>query len=149
MSTNDFLFVRLYFLMLGSAKHSEGRSTAMAEPLWGDEDDLHTVQGEPTSQRRTAAAAAKPSGGVASFASRMDTMSVLYLLMVVTCLVQMSRTREAELKEEVESLRQETKELQYNICLLEEDNQTCREHIQHLQGKTLRLSVAFVAFIWV
>lgn len=54
------------------------------------------------------------------------------------CLVQLSRTGEAELKEEVESLRQETKELQYNICLLEEDNQTCREQIQHLQGETFR-----------
>lgn len=54
------------------------------------------------------------------------------------CLVQLSRAREAELKEEVELFKQETKELQYNICLLEEDNQTCREQIQHLQGKTLR-----------
>lgn len=53
------------------------------------------------------------------------------------CPVQLSRAREAELRDEVLSLRQEKKELQYNIGLLEEDNQMLREEIQHLRGKTL------------
>lgn len=53
------------------------------------------------------------------------------------CPVQLSRAREAELRDEVLSLRQEKKELQYNIGLLEEDNQTLREEIQQLRGKTL------------
>ncbi len=52
------------------------------------------------------------------------------------CPVQLSRAREAELREEEVSLRQENKELQYNICLLEEDNQMLREEILHLRGKT-------------
>ncbi|XP_044068828.1 TRAF3-interacting JNK-activating modulator [Siniperca chuatsi] len=47
--------------------------------------------------------------------------------------VELSRAREAELREEVVSLRQEKKELQYNICLLEEDNQMLREEIQNLR----------------
>lgn len=54
------------------------------------------------------------------------------------CPVQLSRAREAELREEVVSLRQEKKELLYNIQLLEEDNHTLREEIQQLRGKTLR-----------
>lgn len=52
------------------------------------------------------------------------------------CSVQLSRARETELKGEVESLRQQRQELQYNIHLLEEDNQTLREEIQQLRGKT-------------
>ena len=52
------------------------------------------------------------------------------------CLVQLCRAREVELQEEVASLRQEKQELQYNICLLEKDNQTLREEIQNLRGKT-------------
>ena len=56
----------------------------------------------------------------------------------VCVLQQLSRAGEAELREEVVSLTQEKKELQYNICLLEEDNQMLREEIQHLRGKTLR-----------
>ncbi|XP_070766540.1 TRAF3-interacting JNK-activating modulator [Enoplosus armatus] len=47
--------------------------------------------------------------------------------------VELSRAREAERREEVVSLRQEMKEQQYNICLLEEDNQMLREEIQHLR----------------
>ena len=50
------------------------------------------------------------------------------------CLVQLSRTREAELEKEVRSLRHEKKELHYNIGLLEEENQVLREEIQHLRG---------------
>jgi len=42
------------------------------------------------------------------------------------------------MREEVVSLRQEKKALQYNMCLLEEDNQILREEIQHLRGKILR-----------
>lgn len=53
------------------------------------------------------------------------------------CPVQLSRAREAEQREEVASLKQEKNELQYNICLLEEDNQALREEIQNLRGKTL------------
>ncbi|MEQ2177826.1 hypothetical protein GOODEAATRI_007591 [Goodea atripinnis] len=45
----------------------------------------------------------------------------------------LSRAREVELRMEVASLRQEKQELQYNICLLEEDNQTLREEIQNFQ----------------
>lgn len=56
---------------------------------------------------------------------------------VCVCPVQLSRARETELREEVVSLRQENKELQYNIGLLEEDNQILRGEIQHLTGKTL------------
>ncbi|KAM9856258.1 TRAF3-interacting JNK-activating modulator [Aulostomus maculatus] len=47
--------------------------------------------------------------------------------------IKLSGAREAELKEEVASLRQEKKELQYSICLLEEDNQTLREEIHNLR----------------
>ncbi|KAM4562702.1 uncharacterized protein traf3ip3 [Odontesthes bonariensis] len=47
--------------------------------------------------------------------------------------VELSRSREVDLREVVASLRQEKQDLQYNICLLEEDNQTMREEIQHLQ----------------
>ncbi|XP_072222664.1 uncharacterized protein traf3ip3 [Leuresthes tenuis] len=47
--------------------------------------------------------------------------------------VELSRSREVELREVVTLLRQEKQDLQYNICLLEEDNQTLREEIQHLQ----------------
>lgn len=53
------------------------------------------------------------------------------------CPAQLSRAAEAELREEVVSLTQEKRELQYNICLLEEDSQMLREEIQHLRGKTL------------
>lgn len=52
------------------------------------------------------------------------------------CLVQLSRAREEELREEVVSLRQEKQDLQYNICLLQEDNQTLRQEIQVLRGKS-------------
>lgn len=62
------------------------------------------------------------------------------------CPVQLSRSREAELRDEVVSLRQEKKELQYNMCLLEEDNQGLREEIQHLRGKTLLYRVLSVTF---
>lgn len=47
--------------------------------------------------------------------------------------VELSRAREAEQREEVASLKQEKNELQYNICLLEEDNQALREEIQNLR----------------
>ncbi len=61
------------------------------------------------------------------------------------CPVQLSRAREAELSAEVVSLRQEKKELQYNVCLLEEDNQMLREEIQLLRGRTEKnLKVVFV-----
>ena len=50
--------------------------------------------------------------------------------------MQLSGAREAELREEVASLRQEKKELQYNFCLLEEDNQALRGELQDLRGKT-------------
>ncbi|KAM8862381.1 TRAF3-interacting JNK-activating modulator isoform 1-T2 [Spinachia spinachia] len=45
--------------------------------------------------------------------------------------VELSRTREAEMAEEVVSLRREKKELQYDICLLKEDYQILREEIEH------------------
>ncbi|XP_071399672.1 TRAF3-interacting JNK-activating modulator [Centroberyx affinis] len=47
--------------------------------------------------------------------------------------LELSGAREAELREEAVSLQQEKKELQYNIYLLEEDNQTLREEIQQLR----------------
>ncbi|TKS77494.1 TRAF3-interacting JNK-activating modulator [Collichthys lucidus] len=53
--------------------------------------------------------------------------------------VELSRAREAELRQEALSLTQEKRELQYNIYLLKEDNQMLREEIQHLRGKTLNL----------
>ncbi|XP_029975639.1 TRAF3-interacting JNK-activating modulator [Salarias fasciatus] len=46
---------------------------------------------------------------------------------------ELSRVRQDELQQEVASLRQEKRELQYNMCLLEEDNQTLREEIQQLR----------------
>ncbi|XP_053281095.1 TRAF3-interacting JNK-activating modulator [Pleuronectes platessa] len=46
--------------------------------------------------------------------------------------VELSGAREAELREEVGSLRRENKDLQYNICLLEEDNHILREEIKNL-----------------
>ena len=57
--------------------------------------------------------------------------------------MQLSRAREAELREEVVSLRQEKKELQYNISLLEEDNESLRQEIQDLRGKRLTIVVVF------
>ncbi|XP_029292244.1 TRAF3-interacting JNK-activating modulator isoform X2 [Cottoperca gobio] len=47
--------------------------------------------------------------------------------------VELSRGREAGLQEEVVSLSQEKKELQYNFCLLEEDSQILRDEIQLLR----------------
>lgn len=47
--------------------------------------------------------------------------------------LELSRAREAELKEAVVSLRQEKKELQYDIGLMEEDSQLLREEIQNLR----------------
>lgn len=55
------------------------------------------------------------------------------------CTVQLSRGRESGLRQEVVSLRQENKDLRYNASLLEEDNQTLREEIQDLRGKTVIL----------
>uniref|UniRef100_A0A3Q3WGE3 TRAF3 interacting protein 3 n=1 Tax=Mola mola TaxID=94237 RepID=A0A3Q3WGE3_MOLML len=52
--------------------------------------------------------------------------------------VELSRARDAELREEVASLRQEKKELQYNFCLLEEDNQALRDEIQDLRCDELQ-----------
>lgn len=51
------------------------------------------------------------------------------------CPVQLSQAREAELQEELVSVQQEKEELQYNISLLEEDNQTLREEIQYFRGE--------------
>ncbi|KAK7878558.1 hypothetical protein WMY93_030394 [Mugilogobius chulae] len=47
--------------------------------------------------------------------------------------VELSRVRETELKEELASLKQHSQELQYNICLLEEDNDVLREEIQNIR----------------
>ncbi|XP_041655551.1 TRAF3-interacting JNK-activating modulator isoform X2 [Cheilinus undulatus] len=47
--------------------------------------------------------------------------------------LELSRSREAELMEEVVSLIQEKTELRHNISLLEGDNQMFREEIQHLE----------------
>ncbi|XP_013875692.1 TRAF3-interacting JNK-activating modulator [Austrofundulus limnaeus] len=47
--------------------------------------------------------------------------------------LELFKTREHELRDEVTTLRQEKQELQYNVCLLEEDNQTLREELQQLQ----------------
>lgn len=55
---------------------------------------------------------------------------------MTVCVVQLFKTQELELREEVASLRQEKQELQYNIRLLEEDNQTLRDELQQLQGRT-------------
>ncbi|XP_034551908.1 TRAF3-interacting JNK-activating modulator [Notolabrus celidotus] len=46
--------------------------------------------------------------------------------------LELSRAREAELRDVVVSFQQEKKELQYNISLLEEDNQMFREEVQQL-----------------
>lgn len=51
------------------------------------------------------------------------------------CLVQLSRARETELREEVVLLQQEKKELEYNIRLLEQDNEILREEIEQIRGK--------------
>lgn len=51
-------------------------------------------------------------------------------------LVKISRSRKAELGEEVALLEQEKQELQYNISLLEVDNQTLRDELQRLRGET-------------
>lgn len=53
-------------------------------------------------------------------------------------LVKISRSREAELGEEVALLEQEKQELQYNISLLEVDNQTLRDELQGFRGETAR-----------
>lgn len=57
---------------------------------------------------------------------------------MIMSLVKISRSREAELEEEVALLQQEKQELQYNICLLEVDNQTLRDEIQRPRGETGR-----------
>lgn len=49
----------------------------------------------------------------------------------------------------MESLRQQWQELQYNVLLLEEDNQVLREEIQQLRGEPARLRLlADVWFFW-
>lgn len=53
-------------------------------------------------------------------------------------LVKISRSREAELGDEVALLEQEKQELQYNISLLEVDNQTLRDELQQLRGETAK-----------
>lgn len=55
----------------------------------------------------------------------------------VDVLVQMSRSREAELRQEVALLQQEKQELQHNTSLLELDIQTLRDEIQKLTGETI------------
>lgn len=64
----------------------------------------------------------------------MSDLQVFYLLQHLRS-VQLSRTRETRLREEVESLRQQRQELQYDVALLEEDNQVLREEIQQLRGE--------------
>lgn len=65
------------------------------------------------------------------------------------CSVQLSRTGETRLREEVESLRQQRQELQYDVLLLEEDNQVLREEIQQLRGELARLRLLTdVWFFW-
>ncbi|KAJ0064170.1 hypothetical protein NL108_001480 [Boleophthalmus pectinirostris] len=61
--------------------------------------------------------------------------------------LELSRVREEELKEELVSLKQQNQELQYNTCLLEEDNNALREEIQHLRdgsGETELLMQQFL-----
>lgn len=58
--------------------------------------------------------------------------------------MQLSKARESELRSNVVSLSQENKEMQYNISLLEEDNQMFREEIEQLTGKTPLKSFKFV-----
>lgn len=53
-------------------------------------------------------------------------------------LVQMFRSRETELREEVAWLEQEKQELQHNISLLELDNQALRDEVQQFKGETAR-----------
>lgn len=50
-------------------------------------------------------------------------------------LVQMFRSREAELREEVAWFQQERQELQHSMSLLELDNQELRDEIQQLRGE--------------
>ncbi|KAK5863453.1 hypothetical protein PBY51_000482 [Eleginops maclovinus] len=47
--------------------------------------------------------------------------------------MELSRGRESILREEVVSLRQENQDLQYNICLLEDDKKSLREEIQYFR----------------
>lgn len=58
-------------------------------------------------------------------------------------LVKISRNREAELGEEVALLEQEKQELQYNISLLEVDNQALRDELQRLRGETAKAVTCF------
>lgn len=53
-------------------------------------------------------------------------------------LVQMFRSRETELREEVAWLEQEKQELQHNISLLELDNQALRDEVQQFKGEAAR-----------
>ncbi|XP_033825453.1 TRAF3-interacting JNK-activating modulator [Periophthalmus magnuspinnatus] len=47
--------------------------------------------------------------------------------------LELSQVREAELREELVSLKTQNQELQYSICLLEENNDILREEIQNSQ----------------
>lgn len=53
-------------------------------------------------------------------------------------LVQMFRSRETELREEVAWLQQKKQELQHSNSLLELDNQALKDQIQQLRGETER-----------
>lgn len=53
-------------------------------------------------------------------------------------LVQMFRSRETELREEVAWLKQEKQELQQSVSLLELDNQALKDEIQQFRGETAR-----------
>lgn len=53
-------------------------------------------------------------------------------------LVQMFRSRETELREEVAWLQQEKQELQQSVSLLELDNQALKDEVQQLRGETAR-----------
>lgn len=57
--------------------------------------------------------------------------------------MQLSRSREDEMRDTVVSLRQVNEELQNNIVLLEEDNHSLKEEIQNLRGEREKPKLVF------
>lgn len=62
----------------------------------------------------------------------------------LVCVLQLSRSREDEMRDTVVSLRQVNEELQNNIGLLEEDNHSLKEEIQNLRGEREKTKLVFL-----
>lgn len=136
----------------GDPDRHRGGCREVAKPLRGATAEICAAQEEPESQRGSTAAAAEPSGGASLSQLHPQADRVRppgSHLQQHLCSLQLSRTRETRLREEVESLKQQRQELQYDVHLLEEDNQVLREEIQQLRGEPARFRLLTDArFFW-